>query len=75
MQLALLYVKQLKKKVNYESSENENSGIKHQRVGRNLLRIKKQGKTVRGNGPRMGNQESRENQNANKRATYEIKQK
>ena len=56
--------------MNYESSE-----IKHQRLGRNLLRIKKQGKTVRGNGPRRGNQESRENQNADKRATYAVKQK
>ena len=61
--------------MNYESNEIENSGIKHQRLGRNLLRIKKQGKKVRGNGSRMGNQESRENQNANKRATYEVKQK
>lgn len=69
MQLALLYVKKLKK-VNYESSE-----IKHQRLGRNLLRIKKQGKTVRGNRPRRRNQESRKNQNANKRATYAVKQK
>lgn len=58
------------KKVNYESSE-----IKHQRLGRNLLRIKKQRKTVRGDEPRRGNQESRENQNANKRAAYVAKQK
>ena len=56
--------------MNYENSE-----IKHQRLGRNLLHIKKQGKTVRGNRPRTGNQESRKNQNANKRTTYEVKQK
>lgn len=69
MQLALLYVKQLKN-VNYGNSE-----IKHQRLGRNLLRIKKQGKTVRGNGPRRGNQEHGENQNTDKRAAYTVKQK
>lgn len=69
MQLALLYVKQLKN-INYGNSE-----FRIWRVDRCLLRIKWQKTSARRNGSRRGSQKHRENQNANKRAAYITKQK
>lgn len=70
MQLALLYVKQFKKNVNYG-----NSRIKLQRLDVCLLCIRLQERTVKKNGPRGRCRGHRENQGTNKRTNRVTKQK